>query len=181
MHITREDYPAGSMRFEVSHSFSVGPEVVAAASLDPAFQATLETIGSLKERKVLSQETTGDGLVERRVRCVLALELSGMAASLLGDADPAWIQVETWAADTMTWTWRIEPEVHAELLSAEGSTVIAGEAEKATRTVMGDVKVRVPLYGGKVEGWIVKGISEAYDEEAARLTEWLDAAIAKKR
>lgn len=169
------------MRFEVSHSFAFGPEVVAAALLDPAFEATLETIGPLKERKVLSQEATGDGLVERRVRCVLALKLSGMAAGLLGDADPAWIQVETWAADTMTWTWRIEPEVHAELLSAEGSTVIAGDTQKATRTVTGDVKVRVPLYGGKVEGWIVKGISEAYDEEATRLTEWLEADAAKSR
>lgn len=164
------------MRFEVSHSFAVGPEVVAAAVLDPAFQATLETIGSLKERKVLSQEATGDGLVERRVRCVLALRMSGMAASLLGDADPAWIQVETWAADTMTWTWRIEPEIHAELLSAAGSTVIGGEPEKAIRTVVGDVKVRVPLYGGKVEGWIVKGITEAYDEEATLLTEWLETS-----
>lgn len=169
------------MRFEVSHSFAFGPGVVAAALLDPAFEATLETIGPLKERKVLSQEATDDGLVERRVRCVLALKLSGMAAGLLGDADPAWIQVETWAADTMTWTWRIEPEVHAELLSAEGSTVIAGDTQKATRTVTGDVKVRVPLYGGKVEGWIVKGISEAYDEEATRLTEWLEADAAKSR
>ncbi len=161
------------MRFEVSHSFPFGPDEVAAALLDPAFQASLDTIGPLKERRVLSQEATLDGRVERRVRCVLELKLSGVAANLLGEADPAWIQAETWEADSRTWTWHIEPEVHGDLLSARGTTVIAGDAEKATRTVVGDLGVHVPLYGGKVEGWIVKGISEAYDEEAARLEEWL--------
>jgi hypothetical protein len=32
----------------------------------------------------------------------------------------------------------------------------------------------VPLYGGKVEGWIVDGLRAAYDEEADRLAEWLE-------
>ena len=38
---------------------------------------------------------------------------------------------------------------------------------------LGMVKVSVPLYGGKVEGWIVEGIEQAYDEEAERLERWL--------
>lgn len=162
------------MRFEVSHTFPHPPDALAAALLDARFQARLETIGPLKERTVLSQEVASDGRVVRKVRCVLALELSGMAAGLLGDADPAWIQAEAWDPVTRTWTWEIHPEVHGDLLSARGTTVITGDAEKAIRTVVGDVKVHVPLYGGKVEGWIVKGISEAYDEEAARLEEWLE-------
>ena len=36
------------------------------------------------------------------------------------------------------------------------------------------VKVKVPLYGGKVEGWIVDGLEHAYAEEAERLQAWLD-------
>lgn len=163
------------MRFEVSHSFVADPERVAAALLDPDFQASLKSVGSLKDREVLAQETTADGRVARRVRSVLELELSGMAGRLLGDADPAWVQVETWDATTQTWTWHIEPEVHDDLLSAQGTTVISGDAEKTTRTVAGEVKVHVPLYGGKVEGWIVRGITEAYDEEAARLASWLES------
>ncbi len=169
-----------TMRFEVSHSFACDPEVVAAALLDGAFQASLDTIGPLKERQVISQEATGDGAVVRRVRCILALELSEMAARMLGDADPAWVQVEKWDADSRTWTWEIEPEVHADLLSARGTTVISGDAEKATRTVVGDVRVHVPFYGGKVEGWIVKGISDAYDQEAERLTEWLESSTSRE-
>jgi len=32
----------------------------------------------------------------------------------------------------------------------------------------------VPFYGSRVEGWIVKGMSDAYDEEAERLEAWLN-------
>jgi hypothetical protein len=41
------------------------------------------------------------------------------------------------------------------------------------RVVLGTVKVRVPLYGGRVEGWIIDGLERAYDEEAQRLADWL--------
>jgi Protein of unknown function (DUF2505) len=49
------------------------------------------------------------------------------------------------------------------------------DGEKTVRRVTGTVKVRVPLYGGKVEGWIVDGLERAYEEEAERLAEWLES------
>ena len=162
------------MRFEVVHSFPAEADALAAALLDPAFQDQLGAIGPLRDRKVLSQDVTTDGRVERRVRCVLGLELSGMARKVLGDQDPAWVQAELWDPVARTWEWEIHPESHAELLTASGTTTVAGEAQKSTRAVVGEVKVHIPLYGGKVEGWIVKGISDAYDQEAERLTEWLE-------
>ena len=162
------------MRFEVSHPFDAPPEDVAAAMLDPDFQGTLTDIGDLHHREVLSLEGTPDGGVRRSVRCVLSLDISGMAKSMLGDADPAWVQEETWNADRTHCEWTIHPEVAAELLSASGTIDIEGSSDKSTRSVSGEVKVRVPLYGGKVEGWIVDGVSRAYDEEAERLAAWLE-------
>jgi hypothetical protein len=162
------------MRFEVSHPFEASPEDVARAMLDPAFQDTITDIGHLHDREVLEQGDLPDGGFKRSVRCVLALEVSGIARSMLGDADPAWVQEETWNADLTHCEWTIHPEVAGELLSASGTIDIEGSGDKATRSVVGDVKVRVPLYGGKVEGWIVSGVSEAYDEEAQRLAAWLE-------
>lgn len=146
---------------------------MAQALLDPAFQASLSDVGSLAERTVLSQEERS-GVIVRRVRCVLDLEVSGMAKTILGDADPAWVEEAIWHPESMTWRWSIEPEVAAELLSAEGETVIGVEGDGSERLVRGTVKVRVPLYGGKVERWVVEGVSRAYDEEAERLRAWLD-------
>ena len=161
------------MRFELVHTFDPDPQVVARALLDRDFQDTLADVGSLKERVVLSQEGDGDGRVARRVRCVLELELSGTARRFLGDSDPAWVQEEHWDPETRRWDWVIHPEVAKELLSASGHTLL-DEIESGTRrTVAGEVRVHVPIYGGRVEGWIVEGITGAYNEEAERLAQWL--------
>lgn len=162
------------MRFEVSHVFETPPEELAHALLDPGLQASLRDIGDLHDRTVVSLVEQPDGRVIREVRCVLALDVSGVARSMLGDADPAWIQHEAWSASRTHCDWVIHPEVAAELLSSAGTIDIAGSGSSSTRRIVGDVKVRVPLYGGKVERWIVDGITRAYDEEAERVTAWLE-------
>lgn len=165
------------VRFELRHPFAATPQEVAEVMLDPDFQSTLTDIGDLHDRAVLSLEPDPDGGLIRRVRCILSLDVSGMAKTVLGDADPAWVQEERWDAERTHCEWTIHPEVAAELLSAAGTITIEdphGSEGKSVRTVTGDVRVRVPLYGGKVEGWIVTGVTRAYDEEAERLAAWLE-------
>jgi hypothetical protein len=162
------------MRFELSHPFDAPIEVVSDAMLDPDFQATVTDIGDLHDRSIIDQAESPDGGLTRNIRCVLALDISGMAKSMLGDADPAWVQEERWDASGTHCDWVIHPEVAADLLSASGTIDIAASGDSTTRSVAGEVKVRVPLYGGKVEGWIVDGVTRAYDEEATLLTSWLE-------
>ncbi len=158
----------------MTHTFTASTGEVAAALLDPDFQATLSDIASLRERRLLRQHEDSAGTVVRQTRYVLDLHVSGVAKSILGDADPAWVEEAVWDPDAMTWTWEIKPEVAADLLTASGTTSIEPSGSGAARTVRGTVKVRVPLYGGKVERWIVAGVEAAYDEEAERLREWLE-------
>lgn len=162
------------MRFDLSHDFEAPAERIAELMLDPTFQETLTDIGDLHHREVLNSTEGQDGAVTRNVRCVLALEVSGIARSMLGDSDPAWVQEERWDASKTHCDWTIHPEVAADLLSASGTIDISGADATSTRSVAGEVKVRVPFYGGKVEGWIVKGVARAYDEEAERITAWLE-------
>ena len=162
------------MRFEVAHHFEAPAEAVAAALLDPSFQASLSTVGRLRDRAVLESTELDAGRVRRRVRCVLDLTITGPARRFIGDGDPAWVQEETWDPQTRRWDWVIHPEVAGDLLSASGTTSIDGDGSSATRRVTGDVRVHVPLYGSRVEGWIVSGITDAYDEEAERLAQWLN-------
>ena len=162
------------MRFDLSHEFDAPAERIAELMLDPDFQATLTDIGDLHHREVLDSTEDQDGAVTRNVRCILALEVSGIAKSMLGDSDPAWVQEERWDSDKTHCDWTIHPEVASDLLSASGTIDISGSETNAVRTVAGEVKVRVPLYGGKVEGWIVKGVTRAYDEEAERIVAWLE-------
>lgn len=160
------------MKFEVVHSFDASPEEVAEVLLDPTFQATLGDIGRLAERVVLSQEADG-GRIVRRTRCVLDIDIGGPAKAFIGDGDPAWIEVAEWHPDQMLWSWTIEPEVAADLLEAHGRTTIEADGNGTLRRVIGEVKVRVPFYGGRVEDKVAEELGSSYQEEADRLVKWL--------
>ena len=162
------------MDFEISHSFPHHVDDVAAAILDEGYQESLSDVESLKSRELVSQEERDDGTVVRTVRCVLDLHITGMAKSMIGDGEPAWLEVSTWYPDRNQWEWTVDPEVGEHLLHAEGYVSLTGDGGKTERVVHGSVKVKVPLYGGKVEGWIVDGLEHAYAEEAERLQAWLD-------
>ena len=166
-------YPA-PVDFEISHEFEASAEEVAEALLDENFQDSLHDLGSLELREVLDQQERKDGTVLRRTRCVLDVQITGAAQKFLGDQRPSWVEEAIWDPAGLTWTWTIVPEVAAELLDARGTISIEDDGEAAVRTVTGTVKVKVPLYGSKVEGWIVNGIEAAYEEEADRLADWLE-------
>ena len=162
------------MDFEISHSFGHGVDEVAAAILDEGYQESLSDVESLKEREILSQEERDDGIILRRVRCVLDIHITGAAKTFIGSGEPAWVEESIWYPDRNQWEWVVKPEVAEGLLDARGYISLKGDAGKTERVVHGDVKVKVPLYGGKVEGWIVDGLEHAYAEEAERLHAWLD-------
>ena len=162
------------MDFEISHSFSHNAAAVAAAILDEGYQRSLADVESLKERELLTQEERADGTVVRRTRCVLDINITGAARGFIGEGDPAWVEEATWFPDRSAWKWVIRPEIAQHLLEANGDILISGNGDKATRVVEGHVKVKVPIYGGRVEGWIVDGLEHAYKEEAERLQAWLD-------
>lgn len=161
------------MDFEITHSFDAPPDEVAEAMLNEDYQHSLSDVSQLEERELLEQKTDGDGRIVRRVRCVLDIDVSGAAKKFMGEGNPAWVERATWHEDKMRWDFVIEPEVAGELLDAQGTIGIMPAGDKTVRTVRGKVKVRVPFYGGKVEGWIVKGLTDAYNEEAERLEAWL--------
>ena len=161
------------MDFSLEHSFAAPVDSLAETLLDRDFQDSLADVGSLSERTVLSQESLAGGRVVRRIRCVLGIDVSGPARKLMGDGDPAWVEEATWNPEAARWEWVIHPEVAAHLLTASGTIELLGDARRATRRVRGQIKVHVPFYGGRVEGWIRDGIEAAYEEEAARLADWL--------
>jgi hypothetical protein len=158
--------------FEITHQFDAAPGKVAEAMLDEDYQQSLSTLGRLR-RELLEQTPQEGGQVLRRTRCVLDIEMSGIAKSFIGDQDPAWVEKALWRQEDLRWDFTIDPEIARELLEAEGVIRISDDEAGTLRTVEGRVRVKVPLYGGRVEGWIVKGLTDAYDEEAERLRTWM--------
>jgi hypothetical protein len=162
-----------TLDFDIAHLLPADPDTVADVLLDEDFQASLSAVGALRQREVLSQKTATNGTVTRRIRCVLGIDL-GAASKFLGDAEPAWVEEARWDPKAMLWSWTIHPEVAEELIESKGTTGVEADDGGAVRRVSGNVKVKVPIYGSKVEGRIVRGLTAAYDEEADRLHDWLE-------
>ena len=161
------------MDFAFEHRFDASPAAVAEVLLDPAYQASLDGIEPLEERRVLEQTERADGIVVRRTRCVLGADL-GAAKRFLGNAEPAWVEEATWHPRKSLWEWVILPEVAAHLLSSRGTIELRENGDETVRRVTGKVEVKVPLYGGRVEAVVVQGLERAYEEEADRLATWLE-------
>jgi Protein of unknown function (DUF2505) len=159
--------------FSFEHRFDAAVDTVAEAILDEDYQRSLDGIEPLRKRELLEQVELEAGRVVRRTRCVLGTDL-GAAKRFLGDAEPAWIEEATWDPDDLRWTWVIQPEVARELLSSRGTMELLDKGDQTLRRVTGTVKIKVPLYGGRVEGLIVNGLERAYGAEADRLADWLD-------
>lgn len=163
------------MDFDFAHAISAPPERVAEALLDEDYQRSLgDHLGPLSHREVLEQHEEEGGRVVRHIRCVLDIKVDGPARRFIGDADPAWVEEAVWHPDKHVWEWKIVPEVAADLLKASGTIELHPEDGGTSRVVAGSVQVRVPLYGGRVEGWIVDGLRDAYADEAEHLQAWLD-------
>ena len=162
------------VRFELEQTIPASYEEVVAATLDVDYQRSLTDLPPLEHRELIEQFEDGDGRTVRITRCLLAINISGAVKRLIGDADPAWKEEATWHPEESHWEWHVIPEVAEDLLSAKGRIELEEHGDETKRVITGEVKVRVPLYGGKVEGWIVEGLEHAYDEEADRLVEWLE-------
>jgi hypothetical protein len=160
------------MDFAFEHPLQAPRELVAEALLDTDFQTSLDGLGPLSERTLLSQERLGDGVV-RRTRCVLGIDLPGAARRFIGRGEPSWVEEATWDPGKMTWTWTVHPDAGGGLLNANGHIELIADGDATRRRVSGTVQVAVPLYGGRVESRVVRGLKEAYAEEASRLTAWL--------
>jgi hypothetical protein len=160
------------VEFELRHHFPASVAQVASVILDRDYQESLDGIGPLKSRTLLSQAEE-NGTVVRKVRCVLDADFAGPAKGILGAADPAWVEESIWSPEETSWRWTIVPEVAASLISAHGAMALHAAGNNTTRIVSGDISVNVPFIGGRVEQAILDGVSKVYNEEAERLAAWL--------
>lgn len=166
------------MDFVARHRFSAAPQTVVAAMIDPGFVATLSDINDVGSVEVIDRGEDGSA---RWISARLSYDgsLDPLAARVLGSDHPTWVQ--TYRLDVSDGTGRldIEPDHHGALLrcSAEVRLVSAdgnnGTGDRTDRTLRGDLKVRVPLLGGKAEQALMPAILVRIDAEAALLEQWL--------
>jgi hypothetical protein len=160
------------MRFRIEQRVPAPARAVQDALVDPAYLERLAELPKLGRPELLDSQRDG-ATVRQRVRYRFAGELNAAARAALDPRRLTWIEDSTIDLDACRTTFRILPDHYADRLSCSGTFVVADEGDGCRRTAEGEMKVRMPLVGGKVEQAIVSGLREHAAAEATVLREWL--------
>lgn len=162
------------MRFSVEHRFAAPLAAVEHAMTDPEFFAELRDLPGIEAPALLDRRDR-PGSVELDVRYVFSGDLPSVARRVLGRGELAWVQRSTVDLERHRTEFTIVPESHADLLTCAGVYLLrpGSPPEHTVRTISGELRVRVPVLGGRAERAIVGGLVERLDAEAGALERWL--------
>jgi hypothetical protein len=158
--------------FVISHEFEADPERYWPMFFDDAYNAALYDRLKVKERKVIEwreDETT----IYRSIRVLPERDLPGFMKKLLG-GDLGYTEISTYKKgtnhiDTVVETTLLKDKIDMKILY----DLIPLAPGRLQRKIEGDIKVSVPLVGGKIESVVINDMKRSYDVAAQLTGEWL--------
>ncbi|MBV9411618.1 MAG: DUF2505 domain-containing protein [Acidimicrobiia bacterium] len=159
------------MKFRLEHTFDAPLDAVEAAMVDPVFLegTRLPDVGP---PKVLSREEDGD-IVTLRVNYHYTGSLDSLARRVLRTSDVNWVQETVLDRSAHRTTFTVIPKVYPERFQCGGVMQLTSAGNGTERVIDGELKIKVPLFGGRAEGMVVPGLRSRMNREAELLDEWL--------
>src|SRR5262245_8717726 len=163
------------MQFRIEQTLHAAPADVQDMLLDPDFLAARSQLPKLGDSEVL--ERTQDATSARlRVRMRFVGELSSAVTAVVDPAKLTWVDDATFGFAAHTGRHEIIPDHYPDRLSATYDDTVTAAGTGSTRVLQGELSVRVPLVGGRVEKVIVEGLQEYAAAEADLLNDFLARA-----
>ena len=147
------------MRFRIEQRLVAPVERVEAALQDPAWYEAVTASTAVWAPELLEVTDEGD-LVGLRVRYRFRGSLNAAASKVVDPSRLTWVEVSTLDRRAHTLDLRIEPDHYAGRLRFTGAIVLRPEGDVTVRVLDGDVRVKVLLVAGAVEGAVVSGLRE---------------------
>jgi hypothetical protein len=162
------------VRFEIVQDIAAAPDAVDGALVDPAFLVRMAELPKLGSAEVVSQLRDGDTM-HQDVRYLFQAELSSAVTRVVDPKKLTWIERSVCDLAAHRSQCEIRPDNYGGLLSGRYDAVIVVAGDGARRTLTGELKVKMPLVGGKVERAIVGGL----EENAAAQTTLIESFLAR--
>ncbi|MFT4975693.1 MAG: hypothetical protein ACI8S6_001580 [Myxococcota bacterium] len=161
------------MKMDVRHELPAGIDVAWRELHTEAYiAAQREETGA--EGEILSEETLPDGRQLRRTRVTLGRDLPSVAANLLGAPRLSYILEERTDDAKRQVEWKVIVDRISNKVKAEGSFGLVPLTETTCqRVVSGEIKVSVPLVGGRIEKGIGAELTKSYETTAEFARKWL--------
>ena len=169
------------MRLEAHHEFPAPVDAVEEAMADPAFYEQLRDLPDLAPPEVLDRTEVGSRIT-LQVRYVFTGHIDPIVRRIVNVDQLVWVQTTELDTAAHEASLTVAPEKLGSMLQCAGKFELApatrtsgdGISKPGTiRTLTGQLKVKVPLLGGRAEKAIGPGILRRIDLEADALRAWL--------
>ena len=163
------------MRFRTEQRYPAPRDEVLALFTDPAFYPSLGGLPKLSAPEVVDHRRSGD-TVHLSLRQRYTGDLPAAALTVIDPAKLTWVEQLEFDLRRARATSVLVPDHYADRFSCSGRYRYSVDGDHTLRVLEGEVKVRVLLVGGKVEGALVSGLREHGDAEAAIVADRLRGA-----
>jgi hypothetical protein len=166
------------MKFAHQMTYAAPVPAVYAMLTDPKFQERRCAAGNPLDSSS-SVDHADDGGATIHLMRLLSVNLPGMLQKLAGDKIRL-TETQTWAggpADADRRDGRLEVRIHGQSGGVDGRLTMQGTDAQTTVGLEADIKINVPLVGGKIENYVAEMLGKflAKDEELG--TAWLKGEI----
>lgn len=161
------------MRFQLQQRIAAPIDGVVAAFVDPGFYESLEALPNLGRPELLSHEVKGS-TVRMRVRYRFTGQLSAAVRAAIDPKKLTWVEEADHDLVAHRVTFRMIADHYADRFKSSGTYRFepAGDAA-TTRNCTGDIEIRMPLVGRRVENAIISGLREHLDSEVDLVEHWI--------
>jgi len=159
------------VNLNVRHTFPCTADVFWQMFWDDEYDAMVSKSAGVT-RETLWEREEGDQRVWR-MRFTPDQELPAMVAKAVGTSKLVYEQQSRLTADKVL-HWEVFPAVVPDKVTAKGTMRIQEHARGVDRIVNGEISVRIPLIGGRVEKAIHKSVVESYERAAEASVRWLE-------
>lgn len=159
------------MNFSFAHEFDVDPQGFWDMFFSQPYEEVLYKRLKMRSRTVLEHKEEGN-LVRRTQRMEPELNVPSWASSVIKDT--GYTEYDVLDKTTSKMSVRIEPMMMKDRFQMTSTfSVTPLGPGRCRREFSGEIKISVPLLGGKLEKLMVDQLREAYDNAAQVTREWI--------
>lgn len=151
------------MRFDAAQRFALPVDQLMELFTDPDFYPTLDGLPQISVPEIVSHSTSGH-IVSIDLRQGYTGDLPSAALTFIDPDRLTWVEQLVFDLDAASATTRLRPDHYPDRLTCTGRytfrSVGPDGGDQSIRRLDGDLKVRVPLVGGRVEKALVSGLKE---------------------
>ncbi len=154
------------MKLKMINEFSCSPELLWEIFEDPEFDRRLEEETGVR-REVLEAREEDGGVLYKKLRCISLKELPAMMKKALGTEHLEFEQENHLDLQKSELRWVVNTPFLSDRVDAGGTTRVEATENGSRRVVTGEIVIRLPVVGKKMEQRLGGNIEESYQKAAA--------------